>query len=88
MDVTFVSRNIIDLRIDTQNGKAFGKVLISYHRCDTPSLLEHEQIHVTHSISATDRKWRIRRNTIKAAEKKLLRLETAFPRIIENIFKV
>ena len=88
MDVTFVSRNMIDLRIDKTNGKAFGKVLISYHRHNTPSLLEHEQIHVTHSFSTKEPKWRIRRNTIKAAEKKLLRLETIFPRTVKNIFKV
>ena len=69
MDVTFVSRNIIDLRIDKTNGKAFGKVLISYHRSNTPSRLEHEQIHVTHSFSAMEPKWRIKRSTIKAAEK-------------------
>jgi len=88
MDVTFVSRNMIDLRIDKTNGKAFGKVLISYHRRNTPSHLEHEQIHVTHSFSASEPKWQIRRSTIKAAEKKLLRLETVFPRTIKNIFKV
>ena len=88
MDVTFVSRNMIDLRIDKTNGKAFGKVLISYHRRNTPSHLEHEQIHVTHSFLATEPKWRIISSTIKAAEKKFLRLETAFPRTIESIFEV
>jgi len=88
MDVIFVSRDMIDLRIDKINGKAFGKVLISYYRRNTPPLLEHEQIHVTHPFSTMDQKWQIRRDTIKAAEKKLLRLETAFPRTIDNIFVV
>ncbi len=87
MRLTFVSHSIIDFRMDTMSGDAFGKILIYYRRDDAPSILEHEQVHISCPFCDKEPEWRMGNNIIKLSKNKLLQLEIAFPRVIENIFK-
>lgn len=86
MRLTFVSHSIIDFSIDTVAQKAIGKILIYYRRDDAPAFLEHEQIHISCPFNDREAEWRIRSNLIKLAKNKLLRLQIAFPQVINNIF--
>ncbi len=74
MRLTFVSHSIIDFRMDTMSGDAFGKILIYYRRDDAPSILEHEQVHISCPFCDKEPEWRIRNNIIKLTKNHMLQL--------------
>lgn len=86
MSLEFTSFDVVDYRIEAENSKVFGRILVRHYEDEEVSFVEDTRVHVSCAYFGNEPKWKIKRRLKNAAKDKILLLESLYPEPVTNIF--